>query len=483
MKKIIALLLLVNLFSVFALDKENQEKDFDSDEKIEKPQRQVIIPEKKKPLAPDKEKAEKAALKDEGKDAIKDKKETIAYGIETEILSLIKDLIANEDPRFSEDLYELFYSTKSVAVREKVIEYFTKIKDPCIEDYAIEILEDPYDTKDSTVEMLFKYVSEVKTKEAIPCVLNLLDSEDENYFNGALSTLGEVGGVEEAGYLVDYLDRDDLTLVQRQSLMKVLGKLKAENTWEKLAEICQDEEENSFVRMYAAEAIGAMKKPESVPILLDLLEGADPNFRVYVIKGLSNYDSQEAKDAIIQGIKDAHWKVRQEAIESVEKMQIKEAVPFIIYRAKNDPEKVIKEKAYTTLAKLESKEANDFLIETIKDKKGTDAAKGKACEALLKHAKQGQKEIAGLAVELATDDKRKPFRYTIGKIIAKYPDSNFDEVCVAYINSKDAQTCALGLDMYASGRYSKAELKVKEISENEKAGANHKKARKILKLD
>ena len=50
--------------------------------------------------------------------------------------------------------------------------------------------------------------------------------------------------------------------------MKVLGKLQALSTWEKLCEICQDEEENSFVRMYAAEAIGNMKLPDSIPILV-----------------------------------------------------------------------------------------------------------------------------------------------------------------------------------------------------------------------
>ena len=51
------------------------------------------------------------------------------------------------------------------------------------------------------------------------------------------------------------------------------------------------------------------------------------------------------------------------------------------------------------------------------------------------------------------------------------------------MNSKDASTCALGIDMYASGRYSSASAKINEIAENTKAGANQKKARKVLQLD
>ena len=438
---------------------------------------------KKSPREPDKERVEKAALKDEGKNALEEKVDTIRYGIESEIVTLIKNLIDNDDPRFSRELYDLFYQTKSVAVREKIIEYFTKEKDPCIEDYAVEILSDPYDTKDSTVDLLFKYVSEVKTKEAVPHVLKLLESEDETYFSNALSTIGEIGGTEEADFLIEYLDRDDLSVSQRQSLMKVLGKLKAESTFDKLAEICQDEDENSFVRMYAACAIGEMKKKEALPILEKLFETPDPNFRVYVIKGISNFEEKEAKDVIIQGIKDGHWKVRQESLECAQKMNLTEAVPFIIQRAKKDPEKIIKEKAYEALSKLKTSESIKFLVEQITDSKIDDTAKGRACDVLLKNTDSGRSEIAELASSIASDDKRKSLRYQIGKQIAKYPDSKFGAVCLEYMSSKDAMTCALGIDMYASGRYSSAEAKINEIADNTKAGANQKKARKVLKLD
>lgn len=490
MKKILyiyCILFCTIFFPVYgqSVESDIEEESFITTENnIEKDKRVVNIPSRKKPKDPDSERVKNAQLKDEGKNAIQDKKDTINYGIETEIISLIKDLVAKDDPRFSDDLYELFYVTKSVLVREKIIEYFTKEKDPCIEDFAVEILDDPYDTKDSTVELLFRYVSEVKTKEAVPCVINLLESENEAYFAGALSTIGEIGGEDEANLLIGYLERDDLTVSQRQNLMKVLGKLKAISTFDKLCEICQDEEENSFVRMYAAQAIGDMKKLESIPILVDLFEVSDPNFRMYVIKGLSNFENnKDAQNVIIQGIKDAHWKVRQEAILSAEKMKLDNAVDFIIYRAKNDPENVIKDKAYDVLSKMNNSKADNFLIEQITDEKITDSAKGRAATALLKNSNVGKKEIADLALKLSKDDRKVHFRYTIGKLIAKTKDSHFEKVCLAFLESKDAQTCALGLDMYSIGRYSSVEYKVKELAENSKAGANNKKARKILKLD
>lgn len=489
MKKFLAAVLISAMAFAFAQEgssSKNKKKDqqsVESEKKAEKERRPVTIPSSKKPKEVDAAKAEKAALKDEGKDAVKEKTETLKYGIESEILDMIKKLNDNEDPRFSADLYELFYQTKSVPVRDKIIEYFTKQEDPCIEDYAVEILDDPYDTRNSTVDLLFKYVSAVKTKEAVPAVLNLIESEDEQYFNQALAALGEIGGTDEAGFLIELLDRDDLTVNQRQNLMKVLGKIKALSTLDRITEIAQDEEENSFVRMYAAQAIGEMKDPKSIEILVDLFEGTDPNFRQYVIKGISNYDTPEAKKVIIEGIRDAHWKVRIEAIESASKMKLEEAVEFIIYRAKNDPENVVKDKCYSVLGTFNSQKADDFLIEQIKNEKTADNAKLKSIEALLKQSKNGNGAIKDFALSIAADDKRKPIRYNVGKHLAKYPDPSFEEVCQKYLESKDAQTCALGLDMYASGRYESCEGKVKLIADDKKAGANSTKAKKILKIE
>ena len=75
--------------------------------------------------------------------------------------------------------------------------------------------------------------------------------------------------------------------------------------------IVNDEEENSFVRMYAAEALGKMKKEDAVPILVKMFEEGDPNMRQYCVKGLSNFSNNEdAKAVILQGIRDEHYKVR-----------------------------------------------------------------------------------------------------------------------------------------------------------------------------
>lgn len=451
--------------------------------------RAVTIPNAKRPRAADSDKVAELNAEDTDEDAEK-RHDTIRFGLESEIGDLIGELTQKEDPRYLDDIYDLFQDTKNVALKEKSLAYFGKLKDPCVEDYAIMILDDPYDEKQSTVNACFDYVKAVKTKEAVAPVLNLLESDNEEYFNQCLDTLGKVGGQSEAVYLVEYLDREDLSVPQKQSLVKVLGELKATETYDKLVDIAQDKDENTFMRMYSAEAIGAMENPDAVPILLELYEDTDPNMRIYVIKGLSHFPQDaDARKTIIQGIRDSYYKVRLEAINVVKEQGISAAVPYLVHRAKNDPEKVVKEATYPVIAQLNTKEGNDFLVSQITDKKVADTTKAKVATALLAENNAGTTEILALAKEIVGDDMknnpRKALRYALGKEFAKYNRSEFADICEDYLASKDVATQGTGLDIYNKGKYANAEPAVRRLADQYDPTAktknpNAQKAAKIL---
>lgn len=453
-------------------DDESEEYDFET----------VVIPEKKKPIAADSEKLEDARKRDQDGEEEKSIRETILYGTGSEIASSVDKIIENDDPRFLNELYDLFYRTNTQSIKVKLLEYFTKRKDPCLEDYAVEVLDDPYDYSNAIVEKCFNYVSEVQCKNANPALMKLIDQDDEKYFTGALTAIGKTGGKKEAKYLSQYLKRDDLEVPQRQALMRTLGQMNAEETWEDLVEICQDEEENSFVRMYAAEAIGNMKKEESIPVLIDLYEKSDPNMRQYCIKGLKNFpEDKKAKNAIIQGIRDDHYKVRLESIKAVKELKYEEAAEYLIYRSKNDSENTVKKECYPALAELSGNTAKEFLVSQITEKKVPDATKKMVCESVLAKGLYGEDEIIELAKETLKDDKRKDLRYALGKLFIKYARPGYAELCVLYLQSKDTTTISQGLELYKNAKYEMARPSVKAIAEDTKSKtALRDKAKKLL---
>ncbi len=482
MKKLFLLLLIFSLFGVcFA-----QEEDADDDTPtvVASKGGYAEVPPAKRPKAIDQEKAAAAAEKDETPEDEQNNRNTIRYGLPSEISSLLDDLLKNDDPRFTEEIYDLFQVTKSSTIKEKVLKYFTKAEDPCLEDYAVDLLNDPYDETNAVVKAAFQYISAVKTTAAIPAVITLIESENENYFNDAIAALGDIGGPEEAMFLVEYLERDDLTDAQRQTLMRNCGKMHAVETWDKLVDILENDDENTFVRMYAAESLGLMEVEKSVPVLVEHFDESDPNLRQYVIKGLSHFPNVvEAKATIIQGIRDEHWRVRQEAIRTVKENDTKDAVPYLIYRAKNDSEKVIKEDSYASIAALNTDEGNDFLISQLQDKKVADGTKKKIVEVLLKEDHAGEKEIIELAKTVAKDDKRKDLRYAIAKEMVKNYKTSYDEVAELYLQSKDATTISLGLDMYKQKKSSSLEPYVNTIANEKKSSSNKTRAQKLLGIE
>lgn len=453
--------------------------------------KEKIYPDAKRPAAASQEKLQ--AVLDTYPDHaeqkyIDDSTDTFKYGLETQIVDALNTMIREEDPRFADAAYDLFLETKVPAVKQKVLEYFTKLEDPCLEDYAVEVINDPYDVKNAVVSACFAYCAAVKSAAAVPGVVDLIDKEDENYFTAALTCLGEVGGEEEGVFVAEYLDREDLTTAQKQALVKVLGKLKAASTYEKLIEIAENEDEDQFCRMYAAEAVGAMQGEGAEEALVALFESEDANLRCYVLKGLSHFSDETANALFIQALRDASYKVRLEALEAITEKKLVDAVPYLIFRCKDKgEEKRVKEKCYNLLSEFNTAEGNEYLISLITDTKTGDTTKGTVAAALLKNGTAGTNEILELASSTLTNDVHKQLRYTLGKEFAKYGRAEFADVCGLFLDSKDVMTQGTGLDIYQKGQYASLTEKVQKIADADGTGAkknnNAKKAKKILGIE
>lgn len=448
-----------------------------------------LVPEPRGVLtsnSPEDKKTEQKASQEESQESEREKEvNTLNYGLDTEIITMLDEFMANKTFYYLDELEGILERTRSVALREKIIAYFTAAEDGRIEDYALEIIEDPFDTRNSTVDLLFKYVSKLKIEDAGPFARKLLEDEYMEYFDGALEAIAEVGTAEDAQFLAEFINREDLSVAQQQSVMKALGRLKAVETWDALVEIAQNEDKNTFVRMYAAEAIGAMGKSESVEVLAYLFESTDPNLRASVIKGVANFPSDDtARALIIEGIKDSHYKVRLESIAAVKTHSIKDAAAHIVFRAKNDPETAVKYACYDALGILGDQEGISYLQELIKEKYVGDSIKVKASEALLAYGSSSATEsVIALARESLADKKKLHLRYALGKLFASSENSAFADICREYLASTDVATVGTGLDIYERNRFSSVRQAVEDIANAEKTSSNKTKAKKILDRD
>lgn len=406
---------------------------------------------------------------------IQKRKDTLTYGLESEITGLLDTLIKEEDTAMSDDIYKVFQTSKNVNVKDKIITYYTTNKDARLSDFAIEVISDPFDEEKSTINLLIRYCGALKIQAVAPYLTDILENEQEDYFDAALSALGECGGPDEAVFLADFLDNDILSTARKQNLMKALGAIHAVETWDKLVEIIEDEDQNTYVRMYAAEAIGVMEKSESVPVLMKFFQEKDSNLRTYAVKGLSYFNTTEVEQFMIEALRDNYYKVRQEAAKAIGKWKFKACMQSLIYRAKNDSETAVKYECYASLGMLKEQEAFDFLTEVLQDEKKGDAARSKAAEVLLKEGRAAEiQNVINLAKSCLEDDKKKTLRYNIGKELAKYNNPTFYDVCKGYLESKDTSTQGIGIDIFSKNIFHDLLPQIQEIADNQKSGLKTK---------
>ncbi|MDR1786220.1 MAG: HEAT repeat domain-containing protein [Spirochaetaceae bacterium] len=414
-----------------------------------------------------------------GDDPSRDR-DVIRYGLDSEIITLLGTLGKEESIKYKDDILLLFRDAGNSALREAVIGYFTAFKDDSLKKDALAALEDPFGEKNSTLNLWFKYIAEIRLKEAAAGLRRILSEGSGEYLDGAVPALGEAGGPGDGAFLLDYMDSNDVTAGQKQALMRAVSKLASPDIAGKLTEIAGDDNENTYVRMYAAEALGSLGDEQYVPLLAGFYDHSDPVFRAGVVRALSSFgDNREAQALVLQAIRDSHYRVRLEAIGAAKKMKLKKAEPYLLARAENDPEAQVKYAAYGALAALGTKEGENFLLGVLRGEKNSDAARTRAAAALLEGG-IAVKEVAAAAEATLRDDRQKNLRYSLGKEFARVKNSDLAGICGQYLAHQDAATRGTGLDIFARGRYPGVLDAVKAIGADEKGGTLAAKARRIL---
>lgn len=410
----------------------------------------------------------------------------ITFGLENEIVDLISTLQSNSKTTHNKQLEELFFATRSNSIKESILSFYSTQKNPAFIDWSISVLDDPYEFSKTIVLSIFSYLTALEVKESAPQVRKILESENLDYRDKSIILLGKIGTTTDSDFLFDYLESEisgdeKERLVIRQNIMNALGEMRSANAWDRLYEIAQDQDENTVIRATAALALSKMKKTEAIELLLELLEEKDPLLRIAAIKSLAEFSGPNVNIAILQGFKDSYYKVRLESINSAEKMHLNEAAPYLLYRAKTDPVELIRFRSYEVLGILNDSEGEIWLLEQFNSEKNSDNSRIKAFSVLLEHNFEFVKSsFYDVINKILQDDKKKYLRYEIGKLISKSKADISSSIGESFLLHSDTLTRSIGLDIFDNKRDMTLLPIVEKIAADEKQGALHRRAKKLI---
>ena len=228
--------------------------------------------------------------------------------------------------------------------------------------------------------------------------------------------------------LLNYLENGNE--VDRCYAAKTLGNLKAKEATKALLERIRDEDVD--VCIDAISALGKIKEPSAIPVLLESLEkDPDGDVKLAVTESLAQYQSDEAIDALLKLAEDrpeqmefdqnadwdSWWDLQEKAIVILGEMKVKKAFPVLKTILEDEFGQDIEAIIVKSMAKLDDEEADAYLISRLNNTTSEfqERQQRRAATALGFSQSQTTLKALGRALVSKSEDTRENVIYALGK--------------------------------------------------------------------
>jgi HEAT repeat protein len=301
--------------------------------------------------------------------------DTIRYGIESEITDLLKTLDSEKEGKFNDDILALFRSARNAKLRIAILDFFTGQEWKGAEQDAVDIVAARDRNDGALVTQALTYLAQIRSKAALGYAQAIIKEDNKKLLPGLIRLIGRAGSATEEDLLLAWMDSDSATDDLKQAAIRALGELGSSKAVERLRKIAEDELQGKATRMAACDALGKIADAGSIPSLVKAANGEDPNVRATAVSALASFKAAEATAAIMDALRDSAVMVRLAACKACARLALAQAVPAIVYKASNDPEKAVRTEAFRSLADIGGGEAFGFLKGFVGDKAGDQAMK------------------------------------------------------------------------------------------------------------
>jgi len=317
--------------------------------------------------------------------------EVIQYGIDSEIIELIKTLKNDNNSDFNKDLFTLLKSTHNVSLESKIVDLYYHEKDPIAVNFVFNEIKGNYGLSNEILTQFISYISDYQNSDITKYFKNLIFHQDQSISNAAIDAIGRSHNEKYGETLLDLLDTLSTPDTQKIHLIDALGNLKYTKAVDSISQyLKKDYTDNRSLKWKACSALGKIGSKKSLPVLTGLFSDSDPYLRNYAIEALQHFPSEQTEDLIIQGLRDSSWRVRVSSAKSLGKLKSHKAVSILIYKVKKDPDiKNVRNAAIESLGEIKGVKALSFLRKLMLDEKANGMNRTTVVSVLIKNDLSG----------------------------------------------------------------------------------------------
>ena len=428
--------------------------------------------------------APRAAAAGDDSQAIDRTRQTLLYGIDSQVLEVVQRLSSSRDDRFTKELATVLAESRSVDVRKAILGMFEDqgVKDG--EPTARQVLSDSEQQNADLVVASIRYLTAIRAGGLPPLLAPLVDSSDAGVASAAIRAEGKVGDASSADLLEKKLASPDFPDARKSDVILALGDLKDAKAVDALIAIAKNTDEDKFHRLYAADALGRIGDAKAVPVLKGMFAENDALVRAYAASALAHFGLDEAFPMLLQGLRDDDWKVREQCAKALTGKlsagQADAALPVLKYKAQYDPAAQVRLASIQALGSMDSAGAADALASLYLGSGLPGDSREAAFKALA--AKSLPRALEAAQKVFSSDWKSVDQRaiQSTARVLSSFRGSELKDAYVKLLGSSDAIVRAFAVRGIAANGFSDLKDRIKDLPKTDPSPAVRAEAERAM---
>ncbi|GHV81478.1 PBS lyase [Spirochaetia bacterium] len=411
--------------------------------------------------------------------------ETIRYGTETEIASIIQTLKSEKVTDMDDELVTLVQGTLNRSILTGVFTFFGDREQGGLEDRALRAITDWDGEANETITAAIDYLGKLKAARALGSLKKLLTSGEDRHTNTIFRALGRIGGGnqdaadETAEFLLEYYTERFPADESRREIITALGETGSRKGLTFLIDIGENTGERLAIRIAALDALSKIGDDQGLPAILEGISSADPNLRAAAVAALGPFSGTEANKAILEAFRDTYYRTRLGAAKAAGERKFIEAIPYLGYRAERDETPTVKDEAIRALGAIGNGESLEILGTLFGNRKNTDRVRILAAEMLLREKPDSYASKVIAEAEDAQKRRQTPLYNGLLRVISTAKTQSLEDFALRLLSSGGVIEKSYSLDMIINNGFRSLLPQVEELLDP-KNGSLSRKAQVTL---
>ena len=432
-------------------------------------------------------------------------KDTLLYGIESEIQGFVKEQKTELSEEHMNILYERYLSAVLIQTKIEMVRYFTLCENLPENIKTYIAAEATGEDTDKELRMVqFSFLAKHANQDSIDFLIDQLSENDIVTQQNAAVALSKADKEPTAELVLEYLKSTDTTIINdttddseysededfeddeemaelsddiKTILLRAFGEWKYQPAADYLKQLLESEISGKFVKMYAMSSLAQIGDLSAVELMREKLGDPEVKVREFAAASLASFENATVLPIYMDMLRHNDAKIRVYACQGIAKNKDMTKVDLLLYKFQKDPDTSVKNEALWTLLSMGNTGITP-LKETLDKKKLSPSTLGSIATGTVKTP--SAENVAFLKELYENADKAG--KKVVEKIVFRTDSHFLDPILELLLQSEDPQ-----IRLAAAGTLKKIKdttliNKLKDMKENDSDAAVKRTAAKTLEI-